>query len=158
MNQISASALLGGLLWAVAAGHGAHAQSRDLGARLEAATRIECRFSAVTASNWDDGAPGATTAEADLEAAFFDINVGEATAEAEGRFGNTFIVVRYSEGYLHFMQMSTAGPLHLTTVLAQESSDGRMKAVHTRHEYSGTALPGFTSRPEMYIGDCAVES
>jgi hypothetical protein len=28
-------------------------------------------------------------------------------------------------------------------------------AVHTRHEYTDISLPGFTSRPEMYIGDCA---
>jgi hypothetical protein len=30
-------------------------------------------------------------------------------------------------------------------------------AVHTRHEYTDTRLVGFTSRPELYIGDCAVE-
>jgi hypothetical protein len=55
------------------------------------------------------------------------------------------------------MQMSEAGPLHVTTVFAAESSAGRLKASHTRHEYSPTMVPGFTSRPEMYIGDCAVK-
>jgi hypothetical protein len=133
----------------------ADAQSNALQRRLAAATRIDCRFTTLVNVDWKDGTE-AKVGPTEFEMGFFDIDVGEGTAEAEGRFGASFIVVRYSEGYLHFMQMSNAGPLHLTTVLAQESTDGRMKAVHTRHEYSPTALPGFTSRPEMYVGDCAV--
>lgn len=124
--------------------------------QLEAATRIECTFTAMATGTWEQDEAGASVQPATLEAAFFDINVSEGTAEAESRFGASFIVVRYAHGYLHFMQMSDAGPLYLTTVLAQASKDGRMKAVQTRHEYSPTILPGFTSRPEMYIGDCAV--
>lgn len=147
---------LTGILATLGAPGSASAQS-GLQARLVAATRVECRFTALATGTWEDDAPGMTTGAADLETAFFDINVSEGTAEAEGRFGAAFIVVRHSAGYLHFLQMSDAGPLHLTTVLAQESSGGRMKAVHTRHEYSPTALPGFTSRPEMYVGDCTVE-
>lgn len=132
------------------------AQSGGIEQRLAAASRVECRFTALARGTWEDAAPGASVGSAELEAVFFDINAGEGTAEAEGDYGTSFIVVRYSEGYLHFMQMSDAGPLRVTTVLAQESADGRMKAVHTRHEYSPTQLPGFTSRPEMYVGDCAV--
>lgn len=134
------------------------AQSLNLQERLQNATRIECTFETIATGTWEDDGPAVTVDAADIEAAFFDIDVGGGTAEAEGPFGNTFIVVRYAEGYLHFLQMAHAGPLHVTTVLAQESTDGRMKAVHTRHEYSRTVLPGFTSRPEMYIGDCAVST
>lgn len=134
----------------------ASAQSGELERRLAGASRIECRFDVVATGRWEDDAPGADVASAELETVFFDINVEEGTADAEGDFGATFIVVRHAGGYLHFMQMSDAGPLHLTTVLAQETADGRLKAVHTRHEYSRTALPGFTSRPEMYVGDCAL--
>ncbi len=158
MSRLPHLALAGGLL-AMLGGHGAAlGQSGGLEARLAAATRVECRFTALATGTWEDAGPGATTSAAELETAFFDINVSEGTAEAEGRFGAAFIVVRHSSGYLHFMQMSNSGPLHLTTVLAQESADGRMKAVHTRHEYSQVALPGFTARPEMYVGDCAVEN
>jgi hypothetical protein len=66
--------------------------------------------------------------------------------------------VRYSHGYLHLMQMSDAGPLYITTVLATQTANGRFKAMHTRHEWSPAIVPGFTSRPEMYVGDCALES
>jgi len=129
---------------------------RELQRRLEGATRIECRFTALATGDWASGTGKATVSEAGLEASFFDIDTDEGTAEAEGRFGESFIIVRYTSGYLHLMQTFLAGPLYVTTVLARESSDGRFMAMHTRHEYSQIVLPGFTSRPEMYIGDCAV--
>jgi len=28
--------------------------------------------------------------------------------------------------------------------------------VHTRHEYTEVRLPGFTSRPEQYYGECEI--
>lgn len=126
--------------------------------RLAQATRIDCSFSVKITGDWDGADASAMVDITDFEASFFDINVDEGTAEADGRFGSSYIVVRYSFGYLHLMQMFNSGPLYLTTVLAQETENGRFKAVHTRHEYTPTVLPGFTSRPEMYIGDCAVES
>lgn len=144
---------------AVLAGSGAAlAQSGGLEQQLAEAKRVECTFTARAQGAWEDDAASAAVEPAELEAAFFDINASEGTAEAEGPFGDTFIVVRYTSGYLHFLQMSDAGPLHVTTVLAQQAGDGRMKAVHTRHEYTQTALPGFTSRPEMYVGECAVSN
>lgn len=142
----------------VALSTGASAQgSRALQQRLSGATRVECKFSTLVTGDWQSGSPTAAVAPASLEATFFDINLDEGTAEAGSDFGQSFISVRYAEGYLHFLQMSNAGPLRITTVLAQESTGGRLKAVHTRHEYMPTALPGFTSRPEMYVGDCAVK-
>lgn len=149
-----ASAALGAALLMPCAD--ASAQGRALERRLESATRVDCRFTTLVTADWQGAEATATVTEVEHTAAFFDIDIDGGTAEAEGAFGATFIVVRHARGYLHFLQMSDAGPLHLTTVLAQESGDGRLKAVHTRHEYMSTALPGFTSRPEMYVGDCEV--
>jgi hypothetical protein len=131
---------------------------RALEQRLEEATRLDCRFSELVTGDWKDGKPTATVATTTFEASFFDVNVNEGTAEADSRFGPSYIVVRYSNGYLHFVQMLLSGPLRVTTILARQTKDGRLMAIHTRHEYSPTVLPGFTSRPEMYIGDCALES
>ena len=119
--------------------------------------RVECRFTSIARGEWSGAATTFAAEAADFSAAFFDIDVESGTAEAEGQFGASYIVVRYAEGYLHFMQTLGSGPLYLTTVLAQPSSEGRLKAVHTRHEYTQVRLPGYTSRPEMYLGDCAVE-
>ncbi|HEU4619251.1 MAG TPA: hypothetical protein VFV10_14520 [Gammaproteobacteria bacterium] len=132
------------------------AQSTKLKERLEKATRVDCTFTALATGNWDGAKPKATVSAAKLETAFVDIDVDGGTAESAGDLGKTFIVVRYREGYLHFMEMSDSGPLRVTTVLAQESANGRLKAVQTRHEYTAVSLPGYTSRPEMYVGDCAV--
>ena len=136
---------------------GTQAQLNPLQDKLAAATRLECRFSLVGRTQWDGDATSIEESEANLEAVFFDIDVDEGTAEAEGRFGGaSYIIVRYSTGYLHLIQTFRAGPLYVTSVLAQETADGRMMAVQNRVEYSAVALPGFTSRPETYVGDCAV--
>jgi hypothetical protein len=124
--------------------------------QLGAATRLECRFAAVTTTDWKSGAASMEVAPVELETSFFDINVEEGTAEADSRFGASFIIARYTSGYMHLMQISDAGPLYITTVMAYDNGNGRFMAVHVRHEYSPIALPGFTSRPEMYVGDCGV--
>lgn len=54
------------------------------------------------------------------------------------------------------MQMEPYGALYVTTVFNQETQAGRLQAAHTRHEYTPVSLPGLTSRPEQYFGDCAV--
>jgi len=136
---------------------GIQAQMNPLQDRLAAATRLECSFSVVGKTQWDGAAGAIVQEDAELEAVFFDVDIDEGTAEAEGRFGGaSYIIVRYSTGYLHLIQMFGAGPLFVTSVMAQETTDGRMKAVQNRVEYSAVALPGFTSRPESYVGDCAV--
>jgi hypothetical protein len=132
-------------------------QSGQIQRQLQGVSRVDCVFSTLVKGDWDDGATSASTEAAELEASFYDIDVDSGTAEAEGRFGASYIVVRYAEGYLHFMQTMSAGPIYLTTILADPTTDGRLKAVHTRHEYTSVMLPGFTSRPEMYLGDCAIE-
>lgn len=125
---------------------------------LQSAARVDCRFTRMAKGDWTEDTAGFSTDDVDFSAAFFDIDVESGTAEAEGRFGDSYIIVRYAEGYLHFMQTQNSGPLYLTTVMAQTTEAGRLKAVHTRHEYTQVSLPGFTSRPEMYLGDCSIES
>ncbi|HUF71429.1 MAG TPA: hypothetical protein VMR74_00880 [Gammaproteobacteria bacterium] len=135
----------------------ASAQNRELQDRLRNAVRVDCRFSQLATGDWNADTTEFSAEPVEFTALFFDIDVESGTAEAEGRFGASYIVVRYAEGYLHFMQTLNSGPLYLTTILAEATTEGRLKAVHTRHEYTRVRLPGFTSRPEMYLGDCAVE-
>jgi hypothetical protein len=135
----------------------AEAQNRELVALLQNAVRVDCRFTGVARGEWTDTTAGFKSEAVNYAAVFFDIDVESGTAEAEGQFGASYIVVRYAEGYLHFMHTLSSGPIYLTTILAQPSTDGRLKAVHTRHEYTQVSLPGYTSRPESYLGDCSVE-
>jgi hypothetical protein len=150
---------LAGLVALVAAQPDAALGQSGLDRRLAAATKLECSFSVLATGDWDKaGKAKVAVTESELKADFFDINIDEGTAEAATAYGASFISVRYAQGYLHIMQMSDAGPLYLTTVLARAAGDGRFMAVHTRLEYSPTIIPGFTSRPEVYVGSCAIPS
>lgn len=156
MKRLITIVIAGAALIALLRPQQASTQSEDLEMRLAAAKRIECKFTALATGDWKNDSAQASVSTVEESVAFHAIDVDEGTAEADGEFGESFIVVRYSHGYLHLMQMSGSGPLRVTTVFAQPASKGRMKAMQTRAEYTSVSLPGFTSRPEMYVGDCAV--
>lgn len=152
--------LLGIALWAFGAGRSAvvSAQTGTLQQRLAKTTALECHFTAYTRAEWQEGVAGTSTDAKVLDARYSAVNVEEGSAQADSRYGTSYIVVRYSHDYLHLMQISDVGPLFVTTVIAQETIDGRMKAIHTRHNYAASSYPEFAERPEMYVGDCAVEN
>jgi len=133
----------------------AHAQSvRDL---LQNATALSCEFRQMATGTWSqDGAPVAETKPATLKLAFSDIDTQSGTATVEGSIGAPEIVVQTSGGYLHFIQSGLTGFLYVTTVFDKISSEGKLKAVHTRHEYTDVSLPGYTSRPQQYYGECRI--
>ena len=66
------------------------------------------------------------------------------------------IIVRSAGGYLNFIQSFRTGPLYTTTVFEKETPDGKLKAVHSRHEYFTVPVPGSTSSPEQYYGECEI--
>jgi hypothetical protein len=142
----------------VPAGAQTAAQSAALEKKLLAAKRLECKFSTLATGDWAGANTKASVSTSMLEIAFAEIDIDEGTAESEAGFGESFISVKYAHGYLHFMQISDAGPLYLTTVLVTETTPGRFKAIHSRHEWSPAVVPGFTSRPELYVGDCAAKT
>jgi hypothetical protein len=121
---------------------------------LAAATLVRCEFGLSATGSWKDGAAEAHVRPARLRIAFEGINTDDGTAVAAGEMGRSDIIARLSTTGLHFIQMFRDGPLYVTTVFAQESRPGRLKAVHTRHEENGVRIPGFTSSPEQYYGEC----
>ena len=139
------------LFAALAAPPGAFAQD------LYDATALDCSFTVIATANWTDGDAEAGVEPSALALRFEEIDADGATAAIVGPYGASHIIVRQTGDYLHLVQMFTVGPLYTTTVIDRETADGRLMAVHTRHEYTDTRLVGFTSRPEQYVGDCAVE-
>ena len=125
--------------------------------RLAGVTGLDCSFTVITTADWAGGGAEAATDPAALSLRFEEIDADGATAAIVGPYGASHIIVRQTGDYLHLVQMFTVGPLYTTTVIDRETADGRLMAVHTRHEYTDTRLVGFTSRPEQYVGDCAVE-
>ena len=125
--------------------------------RLLKAKALECTFSALATGTWNDGKPVASTKPASLTVSFTAIDTQDGTADAVGDSGKAHITVRLVGNYLTLMQMDPYGALYVTTVFNTETKGGRLQAVHTRHEYTAVQLPGLTSRPEQYYGDCVVK-
>ena len=134
---------------------GVHAQ--DAAPALATATSIACRFSLIAAGTLRADQPKADVKPATLTLQFEAINADEGTAQLKSTFGGKYdIIVRYTKGYLHFVQQFLDGPLYATTILDKKTSGGKLKAMHSRHEYTDVALPGFTSSPEQYYGECEI--
>jgi hypothetical protein len=124
--------------------------------RLTAATSLACAFPVVATGTWTKGAPEAAVKTAKLTIQFDKIDRDDGTARVTGDFGPSEIIVRLAGGTLHFVQSFRDGPLYITTVFSRETHDGRLQATHSRHEYTVVQLPGFTSRPEQYYGECEI--
>ena len=147
MDATRAGGLAVGLVLAVAASTEAQVELADV-------TGLACSFSTVASGTWNDGIAEASHDGVTLSLRFEEIDPDGATAEIVGPYGDSQIIVRQTGDYLHLVQMFLVGPLYTPTVIDRETTEGKRMAVHTRHEYTDTSLPGFTSRPEQYYGEC----
>ena len=120
------------------------------------AKSLKCAFAVLATGTWIEDKAQAEVKAAKLALEFSAINTEDGTADAKGGVGLPHIVVRLSGGNLHFLQVGSEGPVYVTTVFDQATAAGKLKAVHTRHEYTRISLPGYTSRPEQYYGECEV--
>lgn len=133
------------------------ASRADAQGPLAAAKSVRCTFPRVAVSAWNTaGAPAAGVKPATLTLRFESVDADSGTAQLRNGALGSDITVRIAEGYLHFMQAFRTGPLYTTTVFEAGASGGRFKAVHSRHEFFSTPLPGATSSPEQYYGECEI--
>jgi hypothetical protein len=124
--------------------------------KLDDIRAVKCDFTVSAVGTWEQGKAEAALKSGRLTIQFDGINPDDGTARAIGDYGVSDIIVRLSSSTLHLVQSFRDGPLYATTIFPLETHDGRLAAVHTRHEFTKVSLPGFTSRPEQYYGDCAV--
>ena len=125
--------------------------------RLGSARIIQCSLQRQSTGSWQkDGTVEATVKPATLTLRFESIDVDSGTAMAKTGAAGVEVTIQTTPGYLHFMQAFRSGPLYTTTVFEAGAAGGRFKAVHSRHEYFTTPLPGATSSPEQYYGECEV--
>lgn len=149
-RQVSAWAALGCVLSAQAP----LAERRTQEDRLRTVRTLACTFTVMAKGSWTNDGPAPEIESSTLAFRFESINTDEASADVLGRFGSSPVVAQASGDYLHFIQVLDEGPLYSTTVFNRETPDGRLLAVHSRHEHRDMALIGVTSSPEQYYGDC----
>ena len=125
--------------------------------RLTAARALRCTFPRSATGSWSKaGAATAVVKPSTLVLRFDSIDFDDGTAQLRtGKVANE-VVAKMAEGYVHFMQVFRTGPLYTTTVFDKDAN-GKLKAVHSRHEYFAVPLAGSTSSPEQYYGECEVE-
>ena len=154
----------GFVVWLVMSGLATDAAAQN---RLAAAKNVTCTFTVIAAGTWTNGEVEARVGASMLMVQFVSIDTAAAAAvidaglpitevEAVGSYGPSHLITRLTGDYLHFIQMFTEGALFTTTVINRETHDGKLMAVHTRHEYADVPDPAVTSRPEQYYGECEV--
>lgn len=155
MSIIRHLAAFGLLLIVVSAANASGSQNP--GQTLQEAKSLKCEFLLLATGTWTKaGEPQGEVKPTRLSLGFKSIDTQNGTADQEGVLAAPHVIVRFVGGYLHFMQVGTVGFLYTTTVFDKVNRPGKFKAVHTRHEYFEVYLPGFTSRPEQYYGECEV--
>jgi len=127
--------------------------------QLASVTALRCTFSNGAVGTWRrDGSIDASVKTPKLILLFESIDPDEGTAKQRSGSMLSDIVVKQTGGYLNFMQSFRSGALYTTTVFDKETSPGKFKAVHSRHEYFTIPVPGATSSPEQYYGECEVRN
>jgi hypothetical protein len=134
----------------------AEAQTAAASDRLAKVKALTCTFSQMVVERWKEGDPQIEMKSASLAMTFESIDPEEGSARTADAFGPAQLVVKLSGNALHMMQSLSEGPVYLTTVFDKDSHPGKLRAVHTRHANTDMTLPGFTSSPEQYYGECTV--
>jgi len=125
--------------------------------RLNGVKSLACTFTLLATGTWNEGEPKAEVKPAKLSIAYEAINVEDGTARAVEGSGTLDMIAKLSLWNLHLLWIGSEGAVYLTTVFDRETKGGKLRAVHTRHEYTDISLPGYTSRPEQYYGECEIK-
>jgi len=125
--------------------------------RTETVKAFRCTFPLISVGTWNkNGSPEAVLKPSTLILRFDSVNVDEGTAELKSGTVGSGITVQSAGGNIHFVQAFRSGALYVTTIFGKEISPGKLRAVHSRHEYFNVPLDGATSSPEQYYGECDV--
>ena len=118
---------------------------------------LKCEFLVHATGTWTIGTAQAPVNPEAFSLRFESIHAEEGTAQVRGAFSVTDITARLSAGSLHLFQVLPHGPLYMTTVFSTATRGGRLRAVHSRHEFTDDSQPSLSLRPRQYYGECELE-
>ena len=133
------------------------AQTADPPNPLKTVKALKCRFPVAVSGTWKSGEAVATPRTQELLINVTEIDVSDGTAEVAGTAGKAFVSAVLSGWSLYFVE-NGVGQLNVTTVFAQESVPGKLKAVHSRHGYLQMQVGKFISEPSVSqnYGECEI--
>ncbi len=136
---------------------GGAAQGPNAAPSLATIKGLTCSFPLSVSANWDTtGDPQAQIKRSSpLMVQFDEIDTQEGTARLVGTAGS-HATLSLSGWSLHIMDIRSTGSLGITTVYAQESRAGKLKAVHTESDYLRFNTPTFIAQPgvSQHYGEC----
>lgn len=135
----------------------ARAQSDEPPNPLKTVKSLKCRFPVAVSGTWKNGEAVATPRTQELLINVTEIDVNDGTAEVAGTAGKAFVSAVLSGWSLYFVE-NGVGQLNVTTVFAQESAPGKLKAVHSRHGYLQMQVGKFIAEPSVSqnYGECEI--
>ena len=135
----------------------ASAQTADPPNPLKTVKALKCRFPVAVSGTWKSGEAVATPRTQELLITVTEIDVSDGTAEVAGTAGKAFVSAVLSGWSLYFVE-NGVGQLNVTTVFAQESAPGKLKAVHSRHGYLQMQVGKFIAEPSVSqnYGECEI--
>jgi len=124
---------------------------------LKTVKGLKCRFPVAVSGTWKNGEAVANPRTQELLITVTEIDVSDGTAEVAGTAGKAFVSAVLSGWSLYFVE-NGVGQLNVTTVFAQESAPGKLKAVHSRHGYLQMQVGKFISEPSVSqnYGECEI--
>ena len=124
---------------------------------LKTVKALKCRFPVAVSGTWKNGEAVANPRTQELLINVTEIDVSDGTAEVAGTAGKAFVSAVLSGWSLYFVE-NGVGQLNVTTVFAQESAPGKLKAVHSRHGYLQMQVGKFISEPSVSqnYGECEI--
>ncbi len=122
--------------------------------RLASAKSLRCTFARNATGSWTkDGSADVVLKPSTLVLRYDSINVDDATAQLKTGSVSSEVVVEDGRG----LRALHAGVSHRAALChdgVRKDANGRLKAVHSRHEYFAVPLAGATSSPEQDYGEC----
>jgi hypothetical protein len=136
---------------------GSFAQTADPPNPLKTVKALKCRFPVAVSGTWKNGEAVANPRTQELLINVTEIDVSDGTAEVAGTAGKAFVSAVLSGWSLYFVE-NGVGQLNVTTVFAQETVPGKLKAVHSRHGYLQMQVGKFIAEPSVSqnYGECEI--
>ncbi len=118
--------------------------------RLKATTTFRCAFTVNVATEMRGDSPRPTISRDTFELVFDQVDASKGSGRMVGNQGGADVSVIAADEVITLLEPLGSGAIQMTVIYLAQDSEGRFKAVHSRH----TVAPGGNPIPSQYYGSC----